>query len=795
MVKMHKLCGQIRRARCARILLSFFVALALSCGAARAVDPPHDIPNGINCINCHTPHSAPGGSITRVEGNPNLCMSCHNPAGLAAPRPFNDADQAIPGVQGTSHRWDSGPSGHVEAALANSSTGTLRSGGAFTGRIEKTYTITIMTGGDSGAAVFDWTDSDGFSGFGTTGAGVPLADGLVLDFQDGPTSPSFVAGDNWTLFVRTDLRVPIIDDPFEDAMARRMYDLFPRNPDGTLNFTYAKAVCSACHDQHSQEKQPFDPDALPYAGAGTGDGRHFQRQDNGSNEMCKVCHSPRDVQDSADGSHPVGVIIPGGEFQSPAALPLDSVGQVQCLSCHAPHFITSGGANGGAGDGYLLRQGMGEICEQCHTLADTSGGSHFDPAGGVLWPGGQYGSSFPAHTAEKRGFCINCHWPHGWPDDADMPNDYPRLWVERYDQASNGSDPGDAEDLCFTCHDGAPAGSNIAGEFAKGTNGANIFHHPVADPEQSAGRSVECIDCHNPHRARADNKHAGATGIDLAGIPVGPGTGDPRDVTEQEVCYKCHGDTFNASRPETTNKRLDFQITNSAFHPVAGPGQNQSTNLQNQLLGGLSTGSTITCTDCHNNEATADANGPASNSALGPKGPHGSTNATIRRAAYWTSLQGPSSWDPANFALCFLCHDPQKLVEAREFRDGAATNFYDDDDLNSKDNLHWLHLEDRADNARATCKNCHYNLHSNRTAANTQYRIDGVLTDSPPGTAKTHLVNFSPDILPFNGRAKPEWWIDTTTRERRCYLSCHGFDMEGFPYRPANGGDDAPLIP
>lgn len=778
------------RVRLTGFFLTFCVALALGCGAAWAVDPPHDIANGINCVNCHTPHGAAGGSITRVEGNPNLCMSCHNPAGLAAPKPFNDADQALPGLQGTSHRWDSGPSGHVEAALANSSSGTLRSGGAFAGRIEKTYTITILTGGDSGTAVFDWTDSDGFSGFDATGAGIPLADGLVLDFQNGPASPSFVAGDSWTLFVRTDLRVPIIDDPFEDQMSRRMYDLF-RNPDRTWNFTYSKAVCSACHDQHSQEKQPFDPAALPYAGAGSGEGRHFQRQDNGGNEMCKVCHSPRDVQDAADGSHAVGVIIPGGLFQSPAALPLDSTGQVQCLSCHAPHFTTSGGANGGAGDGYILRLGMGELCEQCHTLADTAGGSHFDPASGVLWPGGQYGSSFPAHTAEKRGFCINCHWPHGWPDDSDMPNDYPRLWVERYDQASNGSDPDDAEDLCFTCHDGSPAGTNIAGEFAKGTNGANIFHHPVTDSEQSPGRSVECVDCHNPHRARPDNKHAGATGIDLAGSGVGPGTANPRDVTEEEVCFKCHGDTFNASRPDTTNKRLDFQTTNSAFHPVAGPGRNVSTNLQNQLLGGLTTASTIVCTDCHNNQATANASGPAANSTAGPKGPHGSTQATIRRAAYWTNLTGPSNWNASNFALCFLCHDSEKLVVARRWDDGAATNFYDD--IDGRDNLHWVHLEDRTDKARASCKNCHFNIHSNRTAANTQYRVDGVLQDLPT-TAKTHLVNFSPDIQPFGGRAKPEWWINTSTRERRCYLSCHGFDMEGFQYRPDNG-DDAPLIP
>jgi len=359
--------------------------------------------------------------------------------------------------------------------------------------------------------------------------------------------------------------------------------------------------------------------------------------------------------------------------------------------------------------------------------------------------------------------------------------------------ASDGSDPDDAEDLCFTCHDGTPASTNIRSEFLKGTNGANIFHHPVADSEQSAGRSVECVDCHNPHKARPDNKHAGVSAVDLAGAAIGPSTADPRDPAEYEVCFKCHGDSYNAARPDTTNKRLDFQTTNSAFHPVAGAGQNQSANLANQLLGGLTTASTIVCTDCHNNQATADATGPASNSNQSPKGPHGSTNATIRRANYATALLGPSSWDRNNFALCLLCHDPVGLVEGRRFNEGASTNFYDD--IDGRDNLHWVHLEDRADKSRATCKNCHFNVHSNVSANNTQYNINGQLFTTPPSNVKTHLVNFSPDILPFGGRAKPEWWINTATRERRCYLSCHGFDMEGFPYRPGNGGDDTPTVP
>jgi len=771
--------GGRRRGFFAVVLVAAPAGVALVAAPGAALDPPHNSVNSINCTSCHMPHHAPGLTLTAVAGNANLCMSCHNPAGLAAARPFHDADQAFPGLRGTSHRWDSGPSGHLEAALTNASSGRVESAGIFTGRIEQTYAITITSTGDVGSATFGWVASGGASGAGTTGPSVAIGDGLSLAFEAGSTSPHFVLGDRWTLYVRSDLRPPDPADPFEAPLIR--------------NVAEGKVTCSSCHNQHDQSEQPFDPAAPAYGGDGTGWGRHYQRVENATNGMCKVCHSARDVQSASQGSHPVGVPIPAGDFRPPSLLPLDAVaGEVQCTTCHAPHFADSGGANGGQGDGYILRAGMGELCYECHTLADREGASHLDPSTGALFPGGQYGSSFPAHAPDKRGFCVNCHWPHGWPDDGAPAQDYPRLWVERYDVADDGTDPDDAEDLCFTCHDGSPASTNLRDEFAEGTNGASIFHHPVADSEQSAGRSVECVDCHNPHRARSDNKLAGVTGVDLAGDPVGPGTAVDREIAEYELCFKCHGDAWNAARPETTNKRLDFQPGNSAFHPVTAAGRNRSANLAGQLLGGLTPTSTIRCTDCHNNPATADAFGPARNSTASPQGPHGSTHASIRRAAYWTDLLGPAGWQRANFELCFLCHDPARLVEARRFDDGASTNFYDD--VEGEDNLHWLHLEDRADKSRATCKNCHFNVHSNVAADTTQYRIDGVLFTTPPDDVKTHLISFSPDVQPFGGRARPEWSIDTTTRRRQCFLSCHGFDMEGFPYRP-DSGDDDPTVP
>lgn len=770
------------------LALALMAAALLPGRAALALDPPHDLSNLIVCLTCHTPHGALGSQITRVEGNSNLCMSCHNPTAIAAGRPFSLADQALPGVRGTSHRWDSGPSGHVDAALSNTSPGRINSLGVFTGRIEKAYTITIATAGDAAAARFNWSDGQGGSGTNLpAGPDVALADGLRLSFSNGAASPSFRAGDSWQLHVRTDLRLPDPGVVFEAQMSQRVVD--------------GKVSCSVCHDQHSQELTPFDPAAPPFAGPGTGAGRHFQRAQNNANQMCKTCHSARDVAASAQGSHPVGVVIPArAGFQAPAALPLDAEGKVQCMSCHRPHFADSGGANGGLGDGYLLRLAIGDLCDQCHTLADRPAGAHFSASTGGLWPGGQYGSSFPAHTTEKRGACVNCHWPHGWPDNRNIAQDFNRLWVERYnmDTTAAGTVPHSEDLLCMTCHDGAPATSNIKAEWDKTANGAgvngDIFHHPVKDAEQQPGRTVECVDCHNPHQARSTDRHAGVSGVDLAGAAIAAGS---RQLQQYELCFKCHGDTFSSARPNTSNKRLDFNTTaaNSGYHPVTQPGRGLSANLTAQLQpAGLTTASTIRCTDCHNSNAFSTTLGPVADSAANTVGPHGSTFAPILRANFARNFTA-TGWNDANANLCFRCHDPVRLL-SRDQASGARTNFSDESNPaggRGKRNLHWYHLTDRG--ATASCMSCHYDIHSNRSAGNTEYcvgtSIDScTVTTSPPANVKTHLVNFAPDVTRLNF-PRPRWHINTTTGVRSCDVTCHGSSnkMDRVTYRPSAGDE------
>lgn len=800
----------------------------LAASGVYALDPPHDSTRNIQCVTCHALHASPGGTLNRVAGNANVCLTCHVPAGQAAARPLSASDEAFPPMpnpagwtsgRGISHRWDSGPSGHVKTVSGNTSTGRIASSGAYTGRIEETYTITIAAGGAAGVATFNWSSlRDGSGTAVLSGPSVPIGSkGLSLAFANGAGTPSFIVGDQWTLYARTDLRLPLQFDTFERPLWQRV--MREELPDRTT-LGGPKVVCSTCHDQHSQKHPPFDPNAPAFSGPGmgwtaTGVGRHFQRQPNVNNEMCKVCHSARNVTSSAQGSHPVGVAIPGGNFQSPANLPLSVETRVECMTCHAPHYQSSGGANAGAGDGFLLRQAIGEMCFECHTNADRGSGSHFNTTTGALWGGSKdlaAGSEFPPHTADKRGACVNCHWPHGWPDRATPAQDYPRLWVERYDvDRTAKTDGAGGERLCFACHTSqsatalgtrpaTPATSNLETEFARGSAlvaaTGDVFRHPVNDNEQQNGptglRVVECVDCHNPHKATATDRHAGVAGVDLSGNPVAAGT----PLQQQELCFKCHGDSFNSDRPNTSNKRLDFDTaaSNSGYHPVTQAGRGQSANLAAQLLGGLATTSTIRCTDCHNSSAFSGAVGRITDSTTVTVGPHGSTFAPILRAGFSRDYSS-TGWNSANANLCFGCHDSTRLL-SRDQASGARTNFSDESDpvgSRGKDNLHWYHLTNKS--VTASCMSCHYDIHSNRSASNTQYRVlaNGAQTylgTPPPPNVKSHLVNFAPDVTGLNFTL-PRWQIDTATGVRTCDLTCHGSSnkMSGVTYRPSSGDE------
>ncbi len=280
-------------------------------------------------------------------------------------------------------------------------------------------------------------------------------------------------------------------------------------------------------------------------------------------------------------------------------------------------------------------------------------------------------------------------------------------------------------------------------------------------------------------------------------------------TAQYQVCFKCHSSfnpsyssvPFNINDRARSNKALEFNTYNSAYHPVEGPGRNLSKNLCNQLQAvfgldcsgdgsaALSLGSvTIKCTNCHNNSDSS-----------GAKGPHGSANQFIVKAKYNRDLSYPrSDYDANNFALCFSCHNPDVLLGWPFVWDATpglgSTNFYawwvSSNGSDHDDNLHWLHLARGDVNAR--CADCHYNIHSNVEAQNTIYRFDIFYNSEPPNAFPTRLINFAPHVRGLGFNAKPRWDYRESSRTRYCYLKCHrkdgsDADMNGYDYRPPSG--------
>lgn len=477
---------------------------------------------------------------------------------------------------------------------------------------------------------------------------------------------------------------------------------------------------------------------------------------------------------------------------------------VQCTSCHDPHLPTYK---------FLVKSNLrGALCTTCHSKPGWIGSAHEQSMAAYPATGTQVVSDLA---------CLSCHAPHN--------GSSPSRLLQTSNQSFGTPFAWAEENVCYSCHQSGGTGvdpntgrgaPDIKTQFSKTTHMpvelATDQHQPVftthlPEPESvlNSNLHVECADCHNPHQVRPlpGNVHEGMKGISISGATVVDNAAV--DLKQYEICFRCHGDTFatfippaSTRPPSGSNKRTEFQPTNGAFHPVAAAGRNQSSFLNNvldapdgQLKGNdwqgnrLNRSSTLLCTDCHNNEGTANVNGSARNSSIFPKGPHGSSNQRILRANYsfavgsMTTGAPFNSYNTANFALCFLCHDEQRLRGATVNR----SNFYQPGNVGAgRGNLHQVHLVDRTN---ANCIECHYNIHSNVEAANTDYK-------NIPSGSPSHLINFAPTVVAFGGPdpnygdtpTKPRYGR-TPTGQPYCFMQCHGKNaMDGSKsiYAPPN---------
>ena len=390
-------------------------------------------------------------------------------------------------------------------------------------------------------------------------------------------------------------------------------------------------------------------------------------------------------------------------------------GKVQCTSCHDPHKAKN--------ENFLVASTQfSAICLSCHEKDYWQASSHEASAAtwnGVSpnpWPNSSYST-----VAENA--CASCHWSH---NSGGIP------FLLKYQPEENN---------CLDCHNGNVSKTNIQMQLTK-TYGHNVYgYNGTHDPLESStvlNKHVECVDCHNPHasnnmQATAPNANgflAGVKGINQNGIPVNP------VQFEYEVCYRCHADNpVTASalpRVEIQNNvRLEFDLSNPSFHPIAGPGANSNVP---SLINPLNESSVIYCTSCH-----------ASDGRSSPAGPHGSIYPQILKMNYLTldnTVESASSYE-----LCYSCHSRSSILNNESFQG------------------HSQHIRD----LKTPCATCHDS--------------HGISNRQGNSINNSNLINFnSKYVTSYNGVLKFE---DQGLFKGQCTLMCHGKSHNSLGYSQA----------
>jgi predicted CXXCH cytochrome family protein len=247
------------------------------------------------------------------------------------------------------------------------------------------------------------------------------------------------------------------------------------------------------------------------------------------------------------------------------------------------------------------------------------------------------------HGPIAVGECLACHAPHG--------SDEPQML------RAVGAD------LCQRCH------VEMTARLAE----KRFTHEPVKE---------DCSTCHNPHAS--PRKYQIRT-----------------DTSEQCLaCHKTLREELVTARVQHTAMTADRECLN-CHDPHAS-------DLGKQLKAS----SMELCLSCHNREVETpdgtvqdtkgwlakhtDLHGPIrQQDCVGCHLPHASEHFRLLRKDYPEKFY--SAYDPKNYELCFMCHEPDM---ARVERSTTVTAFRDGDL-----NLHFLHVN-RVEKGR-TCRACH----------------------------------------------------------------------------------------
>jgi predicted CXXCH cytochrome family protein len=337
----------------------------------QASDPPHWLGavETTDCTsNCHTLHHAQGGQLTAADGNVNLCQSCHNSNSL----PITNTDKASPGLTGRSHAFDVAAEhatygtqtpqtqamflrimdgnvvcstchnqhaaeavnggtpriGDTSIVVDQGGTGTLTSGGEFSGVVGLWYLIDITVQGSDTTARFRYSKDNGTSWTPTdcsaaapatclTADTTPVAldDGVEVTFA-GAAADDYQLGERWEFYASYPfLRIPL--------------------DQGDIN-----SVDKFCRDCHSDWVMTHNSDLVAGGGVESWDG-NFKSHPVGVGLGANGAAYDRAPPLDGNGLAQASISSPDVDGNPSNDLKLDAAGNVQCLSCHGVHYADS----------------------------------------------------------------------------------------------------------------------------------------------------------------------------------------------------------------------------------------------------------------------------------------------------------------------------------------------------------------------------------------------------------------------------------------------------------------------
>lgn len=438
---------------------------------------------------------------------------------------------------------------------------------------------------------------------------------------------------------------------------------------------------------------------------------------------------------------------------------------VECASCHDPHIENQKFLRDTSGTNLAAK--ISNTCTACHTKTGWTGSVHQTASN--AYSDSSVSSTFGTGTISSL-VCMNCHRTH-------KGSGTPYLLRQ-------------AEET--TCFQGASSLVNETachGSSASATTNriqtviTRTYKHPTTTisgvhtnldvlyplggtPAGSKGlewgtsRHAECVDCHNPHRAKNTPARVGTaawypTTVDntsnqtaksgaLTGVtgvePTWPSiwtvptsfTTQESSTYEYQICFKCHSywalrdadgiTTYTtASGVTVTDQSMEFNPNNKSAHPVVVTLNNQTGSYAprplttNQMVAPWTNvgNQTMYCSDCHgtDNEASGD-----------PKGPHGSS--------YRYMLKGTNKYWPTK-------SDGSTLYALNDFVSGTQAGLF--------------------------CLNCHP-IYSNGSWANVVHKehdtrqrgVDNRMScvychvAVPHGSKRSRLIGYNTDSSPYN---------------------------------------------